>query len=205
MMRSPRLCVVTRPETRNYRDFGSAALRIIPRPKNGPPCGRRCRSGRRWDGVEPLSCVRRPKSPIERVASLGLKEVGSCGVHHARRGAPTRARSVDYTVVRSVTSARLRITMDSASSGVCGAPHTAELESSLISGRVTAGMNAARVRGKRIGRPPVAPPVVTGMEALVATTDLSICQIQREGGGRASRGVVGEITKRARAGQPNAL
>jgi DNA invertase Pin-like site-specific DNA recombinase len=81
----------------------------------------------------------------------------------------------------------------------------AELESSLISERVTAGMNAARVRGKRIGRPPLAPPVVTGMEALVATTGLSIRQIQREVGGRASRAVVGEITKRVRAGQPNAL
>jgi hypothetical protein len=81
----------------------------------------------------------------------------------------------------------------------------AELEFSLTSERVTAGMNAAWVRGKRIGRPPLAPPVVTGMEALVATIDLSIRQIQREVGGRASRGVVGEITKRVRAGQPNAL
>jgi DNA invertase Pin-like site-specific DNA recombinase len=77
----------------------------------------------------------------------------------------------------------------------------AELESSLISERVTAGMNAARVRGKRIGRPPLA----SGIEALVATTGHSIRQIQREVGGRASRGVVGEITKRVRAGQPNAL
>jgi DNA invertase Pin-like site-specific DNA recombinase len=64
----------------------------------------------------------------------------------------------------------------------------AELEFSLTSERVTAGMNAAWVRGKRIGRPPLAPPVVTGMEALVATIDLSIRQIQREVGGRASRG-----------------
>jgi hypothetical protein len=59
----------------------------------------------------------------------------------------------------------------------------AELESSRISERVTAEMNAARVRGKRIGRPPLAPPVVTGIEALVATTGLSIRQIQREVGG----------------------
>jgi DNA invertase Pin-like site-specific DNA recombinase len=81
----------------------------------------------------------------------------------------------------------------------------AELESSLISERVTAGMNAARVRGKRIDRPLLAPPVVTGIEALVATTGLSILQIQREVGGGASRGVVGEITKRVRADQPNAL
>ena len=81
----------------------------------------------------------------------------------------------------------------------------AELESSLTSERVTAGMNAARVRGKRIDRPLLAPPVVTGIEALVATTGLSILQIQREVGGGASRGVVGEITKRVRADQPNAL
>ena len=81
----------------------------------------------------------------------------------------------------------------------------AELESSLISERVTAGMNAARVRGKHIGRPPLAPTVVGRIEALAATTGLSVRQIQKEIAGRASRGVVGEITKRVRASQPNAL
>jgi DNA invertase Pin-like site-specific DNA recombinase len=81
----------------------------------------------------------------------------------------------------------------------------AELESSLISERVTAGMNAARVRGKRIGRPPLASPVVTRIEAIAATTGLSVRQIQKEIAGRASRGVVGEITKRVRTGQPNVL
>ena len=50
----------------------------------------------------------------------------------------------------------------------------AELEFSLISERVTAGMNAARVRGKRMGRPPVAVPVVKRIEALAATTGLSV-------------------------------
>ena len=80
-----RNCVVTRPKTRNYLDFGCTALRISPRPRWGPPCRRRCSSGRRWDGVEPLSCVRRPKSSIERVVSLGLNEVGLCGLHHAPR------------------------------------------------------------------------------------------------------------------------
>ena len=58
-----------------------------------------------------------------------------------------------------------------------GPSRMAELGSSLISERVTAGMNAARVRGKRIGRPPLAPPVVTRIEALAATTGLSIRQI----------------------------
>ena len=86
-----------------------------------------------------------------------------------------------------------------------GPSRMAELGSSLISERVTAGMNAARVRGKRIGRPPLAPPVVTRIEALAATTGLSIRQIQKEIAGRASRGVVGEITRRVRATQPRAL
>jgi DNA invertase Pin-like site-specific DNA recombinase len=81
----------------------------------------------------------------------------------------------------------------------------AELESSLISERATAGMDAARVRGKRIGKPPLAPPVVGRTEALAATTGLAVRQIQKEIAGRASRGFVGEITKRVRASQPNAL
>ena len=81
----------------------------------------------------------------------------------------------------------------------------AELESSLISERATAGMDAARVRGKRIGKPPLAPPVVGRTEALAATTGLAVRQIQKEIAGRASRGVVGEITKRVRASQLNAL
>ncbi len=71
----------------------------------------------------------------------------------------------------------------------------AELESALISERVTAGMKAAEARGKHLGRP----------EALAAATDLSIRQIQSKIAGRASRGIVGEITKRARAIQPSAL
>ncbi len=36
----------------------------------------------------------------------------------------------------------------------------AELESSLISERVTAGMRAAKARGKQLGRPPVSPRIV---------------------------------------------
>jgi len=81
----------------------------------------------------------------------------------------------------------------------------AELESSLISERVTAGMKAAEARGKHLGRPPVAPRTVSEIEALAASTDLSIRQIQRKIAGKASRGVVGEITKRIRAGLPPAL
>ena len=75
----------------------------------------------------------------------------------------------------------------------------AELESSLISERVTAGMRAAEARGKHLGRPGLPKRVVTEIEALATSTDLSVRQIQSKIAGRASRGVVGEITKRARA------
>ena len=74
----------------------------------------------------------------------------------------------------------------------------AELESSLISERVTAGMRAAETRGKPLGRPTTPRRVVAEIETLATSTDLSIRQIQREIAGRASRGIVGEITKRAR-------
>jgi DNA invertase Pin-like site-specific DNA recombinase len=76
----------------------------------------------------------------------------------------------------------------------------AELESSLISERVTAGMKAAEARGRHLGRPPVAARIVNQIEALAASTDLSVRKIQKVIAGRASRGVVGEITKRVRAG-----
>jgi len=46
---------------------------------------------------------------------------------------------------------------------------------------------------------------VNEIEALATSTDLSIRQIQAKIGGRASRGIVGEITKRARALQPAPL
>jgi DNA invertase Pin-like site-specific DNA recombinase len=81
----------------------------------------------------------------------------------------------------------------------------AELESSLISERVTAGMKAAEARGKHLGRPATSHRIVSEIEALAASTDLSIRQIQSKIAGRASRGIVGEITKRARAIQPSAL
>jgi hypothetical protein len=47
--------------------------------------------------------------------------------------------------------------------------------------------------------------VIREIEALATSTDLSIRQIQSKIAGRASRGIVGEITKRARAGQPTVL
>ena len=81
----------------------------------------------------------------------------------------------------------------------------AELESSLISERVTAGMRAAEARGRHLGRPATNRRIVSEIEALATATDLSIRQIHKKIVGRASRGIVGEITKRARATEPPTL
>ena len=81
----------------------------------------------------------------------------------------------------------------------------AELESSLISERVTAGMRAAETRGKHLGRPATPQRVVSEIEALATSTDLSVRQIQSKIKGQASRGTVGEITKRVRTPQPQPL
>lgn len=78
----------------------------------------------------------------------------------------------------------------------------AELESALISERVTAGMRAARVRGRHLGRPPTPPALVREIETLARTTDLSIRAIHRRVDGRASKSRVGEITKRIRSEPP---
>ena len=74
----------------------------------------------------------------------------------------------------------------------------AELESSLISERVKAGMDAARARGKRVGRPETPRYLVQHVEHLARTTELSIRQIVAEMDGKVSRGVVGEIAKQVR-------
>jgi DNA invertase Pin-like site-specific DNA recombinase len=60
--------------------------------------------------------------------------------------------------VRSRYDARLRITTDSASSPVCGSPHTAEFERDLIRERTGAGLAAAAARGRKGGRKPVVTP-----------------------------------------------
>ncbi len=60
-----------------------------------------------------------------------------------------------------------------------------------ISERVTAGMKAAEARGRHLGRPGTPPRVVSEIEALATTTDLSIRAIQKKIAGRASRGVTG--------------
>jgi DNA invertase Pin-like site-specific DNA recombinase len=81
----------------------------------------------------------------------------------------------------------------------------AELESSLISERVTAGMKAAEARGKRLGRPQTPRRLIDEIEIIARSTDLSIRQIHEKIAGKASRGIVGEITKRICATQPMAL
>ena len=75
----------------------------------------------------------------------------------------------------------------------------AELESSLISERVSAGMKAAAARGKHLGRPPLAPGLVKEIKMLAASTNLSIREIHKKIGRKASRGRVGEITKQIRS------
>jgi DNA invertase Pin-like site-specific DNA recombinase len=81
----------------------------------------------------------------------------------------------------------------------------AELESSLISERVSAGMKAAKVRGKRLGRPATSPRIVTEIAVLATSTELSIRQIHSKIDKRASRSIVAEITKCARESNPPSL
>jgi DNA invertase Pin-like site-specific DNA recombinase len=74
----------------------------------------------------------------------------------------------------------------------------AELESSLISERVKAGMAAAKSRGKKLGRPETPPSLVTKIEHLAKSTELSINKIRVEINNKVSRATVGQIVKRIR-------
>jgi DNA invertase Pin-like site-specific DNA recombinase len=74
----------------------------------------------------------------------------------------------------------------------------AELESSLISERVTAGMKAAKAKGKNVGRPCTPLHIVARIEKLARTTEMSVRQIHREIGEEVGRSVVGKIVKEAR-------
>jgi len=74
----------------------------------------------------------------------------------------------------------------------------AELESSLISERVTAGMKAAKARGKQLGRPRTPDQVVAQIKRLAKTTDLSIRQIHDRMNAKVSRSIVGNIVKQTR-------
>jgi hypothetical protein len=62
-------------------------------------------------------------------------------------------QSATYAAVRSGSGVLLRITADTASSAVCGAPHTAEFERTLIITRTSDGRLAAKARGVAFGRP----------------------------------------------------
>lgn len=73
-----------------------------------------------------------------------------------------------------------------------------ELESSLISERVKAGMAAAKSRGKRLGRPRTSPYLVAQIEHLAKNTDLSINKIRTKTGNKVSRAAIGQIVKRVR-------
>ncbi|MCP4409981.1 MAG: recombinase family protein [Gammaproteobacteria bacterium] len=74
----------------------------------------------------------------------------------------------------------------------------AELESSLISERVTAGMKAAKARGKRLGRPKTPAAVVARVEELAKRTELSVREIHQKIDAKVGRSVVGGIVKRVR-------
>lgn len=73
-----------------------------------------------------------------------------------------------------------------------------ELESSLISERVKAGMTAAKSRGKRLGRPKTPPYLIAQIENLAKNTDLSINKIRAKINKKVSRAVVGQLVKKIR-------
>ena len=74
-----------------------------------------------------------------------------------------------------------------------------EVEWSLISERVTAGMSAAKSRGKQLWRPKTPRRVCNEIERLAASTPLSVRQIHETIEGKARRSIVGAIVKRVRA------
>jgi DNA invertase Pin-like site-specific DNA recombinase len=77
----------------------------------------------------------------------------------------------------------------------------AELESSLISERVKAGMDAAKVRGKTLGRPKISKKLEHKVKELAANTNLSINKIREEVQNMISRATIGKIVKNVRDSQ----
>jgi len=74
----------------------------------------------------------------------------------------------------------------------------AELESSLISERVRAGMAAAKEAGKHVGRPPTALNTIEKIQQLARGTTLSVRGIRNKIDEDVSRGVVGRVVKKER-------
>jgi DNA invertase Pin-like site-specific DNA recombinase len=79
----------------------------------------------------------------------------------------------------------------------------AELESSLISERVQAGMQAAKEEGTHVGRPPTPDETIQEIKRLAGETDLSIRKIKKAlketRDEDVSRGVVGRVVKEVRS------
>ena len=81
----------------------------------------------------------------------------------------------------------------------------AELESSLISERVTAGMRAAESRGDTLDG--LARHSASSVKSRLLPRPQTSASVrsQKKIAGPASRGIIGKITKRARATQPQFL
>ena len=75
----------------------------------------------------------------------------------------------------------------------------AELESSLVSERVRAGMETAKEKGKHVGRPATPDEAVQEIERLARETELSIRKTKKELSADVSRGVVGRVVKKVRS------
>ena len=75
----------------------------------------------------------------------------------------------------------------------------AELESSLISERVKAGMAVAKAKGKKLGRPKTPSNLIDKIEELAASTNMSISMIKNEIRGKVSRAVIGRIVQKIRS------
>ena len=74
----------------------------------------------------------------------------------------------------------------------------AELEGDLIRERIKEGMKAARIRGRKPGRPKTPDRIVEKVQELASETDLSITQIYRQVERHTSRSVVGKIVQKVR-------
>lgn len=75
-----------------------------------------------------------------------------------------------------------------------------ELKETLLSERTKEGLQKARLKGKKLGRPasPMPPKVVKLIEELAATTDLSIKKIREETGNILSYSITRDIIHRIR-------